>query len=207
MVNFIKEHRYKITIISLLISIVLLGVGLFTTNELKPVYIILGELFCLLGIFLNIKKDYNKRGFEVVCIDKRKHPNVNILLPQRSTKGSAAYDFFACDNYIVQPNEIIKIWTDVKSYMQDDEVLIINVRSSMGGKFMLANTQGWIDNDYYSNPDNDGNVGVFLKNISNETQVIERGSRIAQGIFVKYLITDNDSTTSVRKGGFGSTGK
>ena len=52
---------------------------------------------------------------------------------------------------MVKPNEIIKIWTDIKAYMKDDERLEIVVRSSMGGKFMLANTIGIIDSDYYSN--------------------------------------------------------
>jgi dUTP pyrophosphatase len=91
--------------------------------------------------------------------------------------------------------------------MQDDECLIINVRSSMGGKFMLANTQGWIDMDYYSNEGNDGNIGIFLKNISDEVQVIKRGDRIAQGAFTKDLPADNGNTDAVRIGGFGSTNK
>ena len=91
--------------------------------------------------------------------------------------------------------------------MQDDEFLMLDVRSSMGGKFMLANTIGIIDSDYYSNENNDGNIGIFLKNISNEVQTIERGSRIAQGIFTKYLITETDNATNTRKGGWGSTGR
>lgn len=53
-----------------------------------------------------------------------------------------AYDFYANMNYTIVPGEICKIWTDVKAYMNDDEGLIINVRSSMGGKFMLANKRG-----------------------------------------------------------------
>ena len=95
------------------------------------------------------------------------------------------------DNYKVKPNEIAKIWTDVKSYMQDNECLILNVRSSMGGKFMLANTSGWIDSDYYSNDSNDGNIGVFLKNISDKELVINKGDRIAQGAFFNFLISRN----------------
>lgn len=77
----------------------------------------------------------------------------------------------------------------------------------MGGKFMLANTQGWIDSDYYSNEDNDGNIGVFLKNISDKEITIERGERIAQGMFINFLISDNGNTDDIRKGGFGSTNK
>lgn len=146
----------------------------------------------------------NGRGFEVVRDDMRRTTG-GINLPTRGTAKAMAYDFYANDTYVLAPGAIAKIWTDVKAYMNDDECLIINVRSSMGGKFMLANSQGWIDGDYYSNESNDGNIGVFLKNISNETQTINRGDRIAQGAFFNFLVADNGNTDNVRTGGFGST--
>ncbi len=144
------------------------------------------------------------RGFEVVVDEKRKTTG-EITLPTAGTSKAMAYDFYANDCYTAFPNEIIKVWSDVKAYMQDDECLILNVRSSMGGKWMLANTQGWIDMDYYSNESNDGNIGIFLKNISNETQTIMKGDRIAQGAFFKFLVADNGNTDNIRTGGFGST--
>ena len=147
------------------------------------------------------------RGFEVVKDSMRKFPEVEIKLPTRGSSKAAAYDFYSNDTYIIEPNSIAKIWTDVKSYMQDDEVLLLDVRSSMGGKFMLANTIGVVDSDYYSNENNDGNIGVFLRNISDKTLVVEKGERIAQGMFFKYLIADTGNTDEVRTGGFGSTNK
>ena len=146
------------------------------------------------------------RGFEVVTDEKRKTTG-EVTLPTRGSSKAMAYDFYANETYSVMPNEIAKVWTDVKAYMQDNEGLIINVRSSMGGKFMLANTQGWIDADYYSNESNDGNIGVFLKNISEEVQTINKGDRIAQGAFLNFLVADNGNTDNVRTGGFGSTNK
>ena len=146
------------------------------------------------------------RGFEVVIDEKRKTTG-EVTLPTAGTSRAMAYDFYANDYYCAAPNEIVKIWTDVKAYMQDDECLILNVRSSMGGKWMLANTQGWIDMDYYSNESNDGNIGVFLKNISDETQEIYKGDRIAQGALFKFLRADNGNTDTIRTGGFGSTNK
>lgn len=144
------------------------------------------------------------RGFEIVRDDMRKTTG-NVQLPTRGTSRAMAYDFYANATYTVEPNCIAKVWTDVKSYMQDNECLILNVRSSMGGKFMLANTQGWIDGDYYSNESNDGNIGVFLKNISDEPLTINKGDRIAQGAFFNFLSADNGNTDKVRTGGFGST--
>lgn len=146
------------------------------------------------------------RGFEVVIDEKRKTTG-DVTLPTAGTSKAMAHDFYANANYTVYPNEIAKVWTDVKAYMQDNECLILNVRSSMGGKFMLANTQGWIDADYYSNEGNDGNIGVFLKNISDEVQTINKGNRIAQGAFFNFLVADNGNTDNVRTGGFGSTNK
>lgn len=146
------------------------------------------------------------RGFEVVIDDKRKTTG-EVTLPTRGSSKAMAYDFYANNDYVVEPGEIAKVWTDVKAYMKEDECLILNVRSSMGGKFMLANTAGWIDGDYYSNEGNDGNIGVFLKNISNVTQVISKGERIAQGAFFNFLVADNGNTDAVRTGGFGSSGK
>lgn len=148
------------------------------------------------------------RGFELVSSTKTKHSNTTIKLPSRGTSKAMAYDFFSPDSYAVEPNQIVKIWSDVKSYMQDDECLILNVRSSMGGKFMMAHTQGWIDSDYYNNPNNEGNIGIFLKNISDETQFIYKGDRICQGVFMKYLVADNDTYLfEERTGGHGSTGE
>jgi len=130
------------------------------------------------------------------------------VLPRRATKGSGAYDFYAKTNYTVKPNEIVKIWTDVKAEMDSDVILLINIRSSMGGKWELINEQGWIDSDYFSNEKNDGNIGVFLRNTSDEIQTIEKGDRIAQGMFTHYLITDDDNPISEeRTGGFGSSGR
>ena len=71
---------------------------------------------------------------------------------------------------------------------------------------MLANSQGWIDCDYYSNENNDGNIGVFLKNISDKPITITKGEKIAQGMFIPFLVDDNGNTDTIRTGGFGSTG-
>ena len=203
--NWFNNRRDIIAIVLLIMSIIIFTTSLITRNT-KPVITIIGWIMTMTGMILTFyNKNDNKRGFKIVKDNMRKSNYVSI--PKRATCNSAAYDFYCNDDYVVKPNEIIKIWTDVKAYMQSDEVLILNIRSSMGGKFMLANTQGWIDSDYYENPDNDGNIGIFLKNISNEPQKLEKGSRIAQAMFTKYLIVDNDDVTTMRVGGWGSSGQ
>ena len=144
----------------------------------------------------------NTRGFLVVKNELRKHKDVDIQLPLRGTSKAMAYDFFSPVDMVIKPNQVGKIWTDVSAYMQDNECLILNIRSSQGGKVMLSNVQGWIDADYEGR-----NIGVFLKNIGEEDYVIKKGDRIAQGAFFNFLISDNGNTDTVRTGGFGSTGK
>lgn len=153
-----------------------------------------------------VNKKY--RGFEIVKDEFRKHPNVNIKLPQRGSSKSAGYDICTPIDITIPPNGITDaIQTDLKVYMQDDEVLLIVPRSSLGFKkgLMLINTIGVIDSDYYENPDNDGNIRFKLKNLTDKEVTIKAGERIMQGIFVKYGTVDNDSCTTERIGGIGST--
>ena len=146
------------------------------------------------------------RFFEVVKDEHRKNKG-EIKLPTRATEHSAGYDFYSPVDVVIQPNESVMIWTDVKAHMYYDNVLILNVRSSMGKQpIMISNTQGWIDSDYYNNDSNDGNIGFRLFNLGTTPYEIKIGDRIGQGMFVKYGIITNDNTTTKRVGGVGSTG-
>lgn len=151
-----------------------------------------------------------ERGFEIIKDEHRKHSDIEIQLPTRGDSRSAGYDFYSNETVVLQPKQSHLFWTDVKSYMLDDEVLSIHVRSSIGTKkdLMLKNTTGIIDSSYYENVSNDGNIGICLVNMGDKIQKIEKGERIAQGIFAKYLIADDDICLKLeRTGGFGSSGK
>ena len=145
------------------------------------------------------------RFFEVVRDDCRKNSG-DIKLPTRATEYSAGYDFYSPVDITIEPQESVMIWTDVKAHMYYDNALIIIPRSSMGKQpIMIANTVGLIDNDYYGNEDNDGNIGFRLLNLGKTPYEIKVGDRIGQGIFIKYGTVKNDNTISKRSGGFGST--
>ena len=150
------------------------------------------------------------RGFEVVADWARKHPDATPVIPKRKTSQAMAYDFTALETVTINPGEEHHFMTDIKAYMKANECLVINVRSSIGfkKKLMLVNTQGWIDADFCDNPDNDGNIGICLKNLGTEPQTIEAGERIAQGAFFNFLSKDNDDADEKeeRTGGIGSTG-
>ena len=56
------------------------------------------------------------RGFEVVADEFRKHPNTDILLPRRSDKMSAGYDFYAPCDIEVYPYQRVLIFSQFISY-------------------------------------------------------------------------------------------
>lgn len=150
---------------------------------------------------------FKSRGFEEVSEHHRKSQNPTTL-PKRGSVGSAGYDFYSKETVTIYPNQSHTLWTDVKAYMNNNEVLKIYVRSSIGIKknLRLKNSVGIIDADYYSNVSNDGNIGIALHNFGEFPVTIEAGERVAQGIFEYYLVADGDETVSLRSGGIGSSG-
>lgn len=139
--------------------------------------------------------------------DKELYESYN--LPRRSTKNSAGYDFEALYDYTLKPGEIKKIPTGVKVQMESDDVLFLIDRSSMGFKYnvRMCNQVGVIDADYY-NSDNEGHMWIKIQNEGNKEYIVKKGDAMIQGIFIKYLKTDDDvETDNVRNGGIGSTSK
>lgn len=148
--------------------------------------------------------------FEIVKDSARKHSDsAEILLPERASARSAGYDFYSPEDITLNPGAGITVWTDLKAHLEKDYVLLLFPRSSIGRKgIMLMNTVGVIDADYYSNEDNDGNIGIMLYNYGNDVFELKSGARFAQGVILKYKTTDSDRAASrKRTGGFGSTGK
>lgn len=150
------------------------------------------------------------RGFEVVRDEYREFRGVDIKLPTRSDKGSAGYDFYSPIDFEIKPGETKVVPMDIKAYMLEDEVLLLWTRSSMGikNRIVLANQTGVVDSSYYNNEDNDGNICTALTNMGDKIYKVNAGDKIMQGVFIKFLIIDNDKPISQqRTGGIGSTGR
>ena len=128
------------------------------------------------------------RGFESI-------KGYTAVLPKRKTKGSAGYDISVPQRTVLPAGKLTVVGTGLKAYMLDDEYLAVHIRSSMAIK------------DYYGNVDNDGHIQLPLLNLDTKDIILEKGERVAQGIFMKYLLTDDDNSTDTRNGGIGSTGK
>lgn len=133
---------------------------------------------------------------------RRFYQCVETELPRRATKHSAGYDFCAAMPVEIKPGEKRVIPTNIAVGMDEDDVLLIFPRSSYAIKFGLefVNSVGVIDADYK------GEIFICYRNTGDEPFFIKRGDRIAQGVFVKFLKTDDDNAGGERYGGVGSTG-
>ena len=130
--------------------------------------------------------------------------NLDTKLPERQTKSSAGYDFYVIEDVEIPPYGMVILPTNVKAYMQEDEVLMLYARSSLAIKrgLILQNTTGIIDADFFPHE-----IKVALKNTTDQPVTLLKNERCAQGIFVKYLISDNGNLDNTRDGGIGSTKK
>ena len=148
------------------------------------------------------------RGFEIA----KGYEDKDIHIPVRKTKNSAGYDVEAASDVIIEPYKHgmkpTLIPTGLKAYCQDDEYYILVNRSSGPKKgFVMANSIGIIDADYYGNESNDGHFYFQYWNFGDKPLEIKKGDVIGQVIFQKYLTVDDDNATGMRTGGFGSTNK
>ena len=155
------------------------------------------------------------RGFEI-C---KGYEDKNINLPKRQTAHAVGYDIEAAEDTVIPSlfkmvnnnsellNKPTLIKTGIKAYFESDEVMYLFNRSSGPSKrgLVLANSVGVFECDYYSNPTHDGEILVSMYNFSNDDIIVKKGERIAQAVFQKFLIIDNDSASGERLGGFGST--
>ena len=133
----------------------------------------------------------------------------DVKLPERATKNSAGYDFFAPEDVTLPAKTLTRVMTGVKCELSPHMVLILANRSSNPSKksLFLANGVGIVDADYYDNSDNEGEIGFEFYNNSEEDVVISKNEKIGQGIITTYFRVEGDNATGSRVGGFGSTGK
>lgn len=156
-----------------------------------------------------------ERYFEKISFDEFKKSidnNIELYnsyeLPVRKTKYSAGYDFIAIKDYEIKPGEIVKIPTGYKAKFNEDEMLMLVVRSNLGFKYnvRMCNQVGIIESDYYNNESNEGHMFVALQNEGKEIFKINKEDAYIQGIFTKFL-TCGDEVSDIRTGGMGSTNR
>ena len=147
------------------------------------------------------------RGFEIA----KGYEDKDIHMPVRKTKYAAGYDVEAAEDTVIPVyTPGIKptlIPTGLKAYCAPDEFIMLVNRSSGPKKgFLMANSIGIVDHDYYGNEGNDGHFYFQYFNCSAHEITIHKGDVIGQAIFQKYFTADNEQVENTKRtGGFGST--
>lgn len=139
---------------------------------------------------------------EVYRIDK------TLELPQYETPGSFGFDFLARETIHIAPKSLGMIPGNLIIKCPDNLALLILPRSSTFRKtgLMFPHSIGLIDQDYCGGNDE---IMIQVFNFGDTVVTVNRGDKIAQGMFVK---TESITFTEVPKeflgqsrGGFGST--
>ncbi len=132
----------------------------------------------------------------------------SVEIPQFHTAGSVGFDLAASKMIEIPAGQIALIPTGLVIETPAGFALILASRSSVPRKFGITPPHGIgiIDQDY-SGPEDE--IKILVRNFTKTSVVIEKGARIAQGIFVKieraeFEVTDFSKCRS--RGGFGSTG-
>ena len=140
---------------------------------------------------------------------KIKRVDKSLPLPKYETDGSVGFDLLCRESAEIAPQEIVLIPANVIVETPPGYMLMVCLRSSTPRKFglMMAQGVGIVDNDYCGEEDE---LKIQVYNFTDEPVAIERGSRIAQAIFVRVDTiewNEVEQMTAPSRGGFGSTDK
>lgn len=129
-------------------------------------------------------------------------------LPKYESTGAVGFDLITRETTVIEPHAIALVPGNVIVQVPEGHALLIVPRSSLPRKKALVcpHSIGVIDQDYHG-PDDE--LLVQVQNISDEPVTVERGERIAQGMFVKVEQAQWEEVEShgvESRGGFGSTG-
>ena len=71
----------------------------------------------------------------------------------------------------------------------------------------MSNGVAVIDKGFYNNKSNEGHITFLYDNITDKEVIMEKHTRIGQGIFMQFLPIDNiEILSQERTGGYGSSG-
>ena len=139
---------------------------------------------------------------------KIKRFDKSLPLPEYKTTGAAGFDLTAREKTEVKPKQVVYIPLNVAVETPKDCLMLVAARGSTH-KLGIMPIHGIGIGDWDFRGDND-EYKFPVYNFIDKRVVIEKGTRIAQGIFVKFIHASWKEVarmTSKNRGGFGSTGK
>lgn len=129
-------------------------------------------------------------------------------LPRHQSSGAVGFDLITRVTTEIAPGAIALVPGNVIVKVPEGYALLLLPRSSLPRKkgLVCPHSLGVIDTDYHGERDE---LMVQVQNITDKTVTVERGERIAQGLFVRVDRAEWEEVQSHGKesrGGFGSTG-
>jgi dUTP pyrophosphatase len=139
---------------------------------------------------------------------KIKRIDKTLPLPEYKTGESAGFDIYPREDATIPPGKAEIVAANLVVEAPKGYFLAVFPRSGTFLKkgLMLANSVGVVDRDY-SGPEDE--IGIILYNPGKEPVTVQKGERIAQGLFIPVSQAEWDEVDEIRKdsrGGFGSTG-
>ena len=131
----------------------------------------------------------------------------SLPLPVYETVGSVGFDLLSREEVVIEPKSIVLIPANVIIEVPEGYALILASRSSTPRKHGLTKPHGIgvIDQDYCGPKDE---VKIQMFNFTAKPVIIPKGTKIAQGLFVrvdKARFIEADELRKESRGGFGST--
>src|SRR5690606_4628578 len=132
----------------------------------------------------------------------------DLPLPKYESNGAAGFDFLAREGKTIDPNQIVLIPGNIIVETPPNYMLMVASRSSTPKKkgLMLPHGVGIIDSDYRGPEDE---IWIQVYNFTDKQVIVNRGDKIAQGIFIpvpQVEWTEIDEVKAPTRGGRGSTG-
>lgn len=133
----------------------------------------------------------------------------SLPLPVYETGGSVGFDLLARETVVIEPDTIQLIPANVIVEVPKGYGLVLASRSSTPKKHGLLKPHGIgiIDQDYCG-PEDELKIQMF--NFTKTPATIEKGTKVAQGLFVRvdqFEFEEVDEIRAESRGGFGSTDK
>jgi dUTP pyrophosphatase len=136
-----------------------------------------------------------------------KRIDTELPLPAYATQGSVGFDLICREDTEVAPRKLGRIPGNIIVQTPPGYMLLISMRSSTARRkgLLIPNGVGIIDQDYSGEGDE---ILVSVYNFRDEAVTVQRGERIAQGIFVPVarVVWNEVDEVGKGRGGFGSTG-
>ena len=132
----------------------------------------------------------------------------DLPLPSYATPGSAGFDLFCREDTTLAPGQVALLRTGVAIATPPGYMLLVTMRSSTPRRKGLSvpHGVGVIDQDYSGDGDE---IRCQVYNFTDAPITVQRGERLAQGIFVRIdqaVWEEVRSMDTPTRGGFGSTG-